>query len=180
MCRTDVLQQLHESWQKDVFIENLFGTQAKPSKALSFLRKTNKVMKWILAVPDDPDLKTHSSRRPRASFSKTKAVLSNPRRNWTDVTEAARAGPFRVHMPEMQHDREQEGAPRALDARRQFHFAPVPAVRGKVMHQESVETLGDSSQGMFGTIKAGKVSYKPSMASSETGWPTQSQAGGNE
>ena len=180
MCKANWQQQLHEPWQKDKLIKNLFGMQTKPSKAPSFLRKTNKVVKWILAVPDDPELKTHSSRKPKFSLSKPNTVFPSFRRNRTSMRESRRAGSSHNHGPEAQQSGARDMAALSPNGRRRFHFAPVHAIHGKTMHQVSFETLGDNSEAVFGQVKVGKMSYKPSVASSETAWPTQSQAGAKE
>ena len=163
-------------------LRNLFGVRSKPSSGMPrILRKTNKVMKWILAVPDDPDLKTHSSRRQKLSYSKLDMGASNFQRSATRA-DVAGTGPSRSRPTPLiaasQHTRQRvEDRPLSPETRR-FHFAPSPFVHTNALHQRSVETLGVNSQAVSEQVKAGKMGYGPSVTSSETRWPTQSQVDG--
>ena len=158
----------------------MFGIRSKTSRTPSFFRKANKVMKWFLAVPDDPELKTWSSRRRRHQYSKLDAVSSSLQRQPTNATSSRSppSQPTTGHGRTPYSQQKEEGTPRSPDHRKDFHLAPNPPVRMQALQQPSFETLGYGSQATSAPIKAGKTNYGQSAASSETGWPTQSRAGG--
>ncbi|KAJ4357915.1 uncharacterized protein N0V89_002492 [Didymosphaeria variabile] len=171
-------EQLHEPWQKDEFVRNMFGVRAKTSTTPSILRKANKVMKWFLAVPDDPKLKTWSSRRRGLQYSKLDAAPSSLQRRATNATSSQPSRSTTLNARNRYHRQEEGGILLSPKQHRQLHFAPNPLVNAQALRQPSFATLGYSSQATSAQGKAEKVDNGPSVASSETGWPTQSQAGG--
>jgi hypothetical protein len=142
------------------------------------LRKANKVMKWFLAVPDDPALKTWSSRRRGLPYSKLDGASSNLQRRATNATSSHPSRSSALRTGTRNHEQEEGGVPLSPDQHSVFHFAHSPPVMGQALYQPSSETLGLSSQATSAPVKAGKMSYEQSVASSGAGWPTQSQVGG--
>lgn len=180
-------QQLHETGQKDEFIKNMFGLQPRPSRTPAMLKRANKMMKWILAVPDDPDLKTNSSRRQRIPYSELDPAILQRRLTGGSDSRAGpcRARPTRPAVADAYGKARQESVPRSSVSRDDnrpgpFHFAPTPAVHAMGLGQVSHETLRSTSQATSEQAKAWKTRSGASEASSETGWPTQSQVGRGE
>lgn len=170
----------------------MFGIRPKTSRAPSILRKANKVMKWVLAVPDDPALKTWSSRRSGPGYSRLDVASSKlQNQNRPGNTTSSRSPGIQVQRMATSdgEPRQQEGgiAPSPepntnSNPHRHFHFAPSPPppppANAHVWHQAGFETQGRSSQSSPVQGKTGKMDYGQSAASSETGWPTQSQMNG--
>jgi hypothetical protein len=159
-------------------VRNMFGIRSRTSRTPSILRKANKVMKWFLAVPDDPELKTWSSRRRGFQDSKLEGASSNLQRRATNATSShpSRSTTLRTGA---RHDQQEDGGvPLSPNQQKVFHFAPSPPVMAQALRQPSFETLGFCSQATSAPGKAGKMNYDQSVVSSEAGWPTQSQVGG--
>ncbi|KAF1973187.1 hypothetical protein BU23DRAFT_640909 [Bimuria novae-zelandiae CBS 107.79] len=148
--------QLHEPWQKDQFVRNLFGVQPKPSRTPSIFRKANKVMKWVLAVPDDPELKTHSSRKQSFQYSKLDAAPSNLQRDPTNTTTpqpgSSRSQPTPLVAQNQYRRLKQEDVPFSPDEHRRFHFAPTPPVHAAVRNDRLWAVNCVKRDGMADTV----------------------------
>lgn len=166
----------------------MFGLQREMSRTPTVLKTVNKAMKWLLAVPNDPELKTWSSRKREVQFSKL--ASSGLVRRATNATNLRPSRSTTVKTDMRQGQQEGGSMPRSPAPLRQFHFAPSPQVVERATRQPSFDTLGYSSQGTFAPVKGGKVHSGQSeavsemewpaqtAASSQSGWPTQSQVGG--
>ncbi|KAJ4294620.1 hypothetical protein N0V90_008311 [Kalmusia sp. IMI 367209] len=164
-------EKMHGSWQQTGFIEAMLGTQSSSSRTPYIIRKLNKVMKWILAVPDDPEAKTFSSRKHGPQFSSLGVGSSSLQRKVTDPP-GSRAAPSSVW------NRPGQRVPYDHQAKsEQLYFAPGKTFHAHMLQQSSFRSRAEALESTLGqTRRHNQRKQASSTASSQTGWPHLSQA----